>query len=63
MVVSQAFDCSICKDEHLAIAFFQRAVTFYKMTRQEYVTQYTHVIQDMSFTAHANQINCVCLKI
>lgn len=31
----QAFDSSICKDEHLAVAFFQRAVTFYKMTRQD----------------------------
>ncbi|TNM96131.1 hypothetical protein fugu_015792 [Takifugu bimaculatus] len=32
----KAFDSSICKDEHLAVAFFQRAITFYKMTRQEY---------------------------
>uniref|UniRef100_A0A3Q1CUY4 SH3 domain-containing protein n=1 Tax=Amphiprion ocellaris TaxID=80972 RepID=A0A3Q1CUY4_AMPOC len=26
----KAFDCSIRKDEHLAIAFFQRGITFYK---------------------------------
>ncbi|XP_018594070.1 neutrophil cytosol factor 2 isoform X2 [Scleropages formosus] len=26
----KAFDKSICKDEHLAIAFFQRGITFYK---------------------------------
>ncbi|XP_056868195.1 neutrophil cytosol factor 2 isoform X2 [Takifugu flavidus] len=31
----KAFDSSICKDEHLAVAFFQRAITFYKMTRYE----------------------------
>lgn len=33
--VSQAFDCSIRKDEHLAVAFFQRGMTFYKKKRQE----------------------------
>lgn len=33
--VSQAFDCSIRKDEHLAIAFFQRGITFYKKKRQD----------------------------
>ncbi|KAL4635459.1 neutrophil cytosol factor 2 isoform X1 [Arapaima gigas] len=26
----KAFDNSICKDEHLAVAFFQRGITFYK---------------------------------
>uniref|UniRef100_A0A3B5L686 Neutrophil cytosolic factor 2 n=1 Tax=Xiphophorus couchianus TaxID=32473 RepID=A0A3B5L686_9TELE len=26
----KAFDCSIRKDEHLAVAFFQRGITFYK---------------------------------
>ncbi|CAF98816.1 unnamed protein product, partial [Tetraodon nigroviridis] len=30
----KAFDSSISKDEHLAVAFFQRAITFYKMSRQ-----------------------------
>lgn len=30
----QAFDCSIRKDEHLAVAFFQRGITFYKKKRQ-----------------------------
>lgn len=33
--VSQAFDSSIRKDEHLAVAFFQRGLTFYKMQRQD----------------------------
>lgn len=36
-VVSQAFDCSIRKDEHLAVAFFQRGMTFYKKKRQDTV--------------------------
>lgn len=40
--VSQAFDSSIRKDEHLAVAFFQRAITFYKMTRQETPTTSTN---------------------
>ncbi|XP_067107864.1 neutrophil cytosol factor 2 [Osmerus mordax] len=31
----KAFDCSIRKDEHLAIAFFQRGITFYKNGRFE----------------------------
>lgn len=31
----QAFDCSIGKDEHLAVAFFQRGITFYRKKRQE----------------------------
>uniref|UniRef100_A0A3Q1AUB1 SH3 domain-containing protein n=1 Tax=Amphiprion ocellaris TaxID=80972 RepID=A0A3Q1AUB1_AMPOC len=31
----KAFDCSIRKDEHLAIAFFQRGITFYKKERQD----------------------------
>uniref|UniRef100_A0A669EIN8 Neutrophil cytosolic factor 2 n=1 Tax=Oreochromis niloticus TaxID=8128 RepID=A0A669EIN8_ORENI len=31
----KAFDCSIRKDEHLAIAFFQRGITFYKKKRYE----------------------------
>ncbi|MEQ2220308.1 hypothetical protein ILYODFUR_004101 [Ilyodon furcidens] len=31
----KAFDCSIRKDEHLAVAFFQRGVTFYKKERYE----------------------------
>ncbi|XP_077365174.1 neutrophil cytosol factor 2 isoform X2 [Festucalex cinctus] len=31
----KAFDSSICKDEHLAVAFFQRGITFYKMNRYE----------------------------
>ncbi|KAM6900770.1 neutrophil cytosol factor 2 [Xenentodon cancila] len=31
----KAFDCSIRKDEHLAIAFFQRGITFYKRKRYE----------------------------
>lgn len=33
-VISQAFDCSIRKDEHLAIAFFQRGIVSYKRKRQ-----------------------------
>lgn len=32
---TQAFDSSIRKDEHLAVAFFQRGLTFYKMKRQD----------------------------
>ncbi|XP_074477246.1 neutrophil cytosol factor 2 [Sebastes fasciatus] len=31
----KAFDCSIRKDEHLAVAFFQRGMTFYKKERYE----------------------------
>uniref|UniRef100_A0A3P9H313 Neutrophil cytosolic factor 2 n=1 Tax=Oryzias latipes TaxID=8090 RepID=A0A3P9H313_ORYLA len=31
----KAFDCSIGKDEHLAVAFFQRGITFYKKMRYE----------------------------
>ncbi|XP_028289921.1 neutrophil cytosol factor 2 isoform X2 [Gouania willdenowi] len=31
----KAFDASISKDEHLAIAFFQRGITFYKKERYE----------------------------
>ncbi|KAM3849511.1 neutrophil cytosol factor 2-like [Diretmus argenteus] len=31
----KAFDCSIGKDEHLAVAFFQRGITFYKKERFE----------------------------
>ncbi|XP_008299258.1 neutrophil cytosol factor 2 [Stegastes partitus] len=31
----KAFDCSIQKDEHLAIAFFQRGITFYRKQRYE----------------------------
>ncbi|XP_037550071.1 neutrophil cytosol factor 2 [Nematolebias whitei] len=31
----KAFDCSIRKDEHLAVAFFQRGITFYKKKRYE----------------------------
>uniref|UniRef100_A0A3P8SH38 Neutrophil cytosolic factor 2 n=1 Tax=Amphiprion percula TaxID=161767 RepID=A0A3P8SH38_AMPPE len=31
----KAFDCSIRKDEHLAIAFFQRGITFYRKERYE----------------------------
>ncbi|KAG7525324.1 neutrophil cytosol factor 2 [Solea senegalensis] len=31
----KAFDCSIRKDEHLAIAFFQRGITFYRKKRYE----------------------------
>nr|XP_057916898.1 neutrophil cytosol factor 2 [Doryrhamphus excisus] len=31
----KAFDCSISKDEHLAVAFFQRGITFYKKERFE----------------------------
>ncbi|XP_049421292.1 neutrophil cytosol factor 2 [Epinephelus fuscoguttatus] len=31
----KAFDCSIGKDEHLAVAFFQRGMTFYKKERYE----------------------------
>lgn len=31
----QAFDCSIRRDEHLAVAFFQRGITFYRKQRQE----------------------------
>uniref|UniRef100_A0A3B5LEN6 Neutrophil cytosolic factor 2 n=1 Tax=Xiphophorus couchianus TaxID=32473 RepID=A0A3B5LEN6_9TELE len=31
----KAFDCSIRKDEHLAVAFFQRGITFYKQKRYE----------------------------
>ncbi|XP_064187880.1 neutrophil cytosol factor 2 isoform X1 [Anguilla rostrata] len=31
----KAFDNSICKDEHLAVAFFQRGITFYKKLKFE----------------------------
>ncbi|XP_038160180.1 neutrophil cytosol factor 2 [Cyprinodon tularosa] len=31
----KAFDCSIRKDEHLAVAFFQRGITFFKKKRYE----------------------------
>ncbi|XP_059183269.1 neutrophil cytosol factor 2 [Centropristis striata] len=31
----KAFDCSIRKDEHLAVAFFQRGMTFYRKERYE----------------------------
>ncbi|XP_068603890.1 neutrophil cytosol factor 2 [Brachionichthys hirsutus] len=31
----KAFDCSIRKDEHLAVAFFQRGITFYRMERYD----------------------------
>ncbi|XP_068566164.1 neutrophil cytosol factor 2 [Cebidichthys violaceus] len=31
----KAFDCSIGKDEHLAVAFFQRGMTFYRKKRFE----------------------------
>uniref|UniRef100_A0A671TYF5 Neutrophil cytosolic factor 2 n=1 Tax=Sparus aurata TaxID=8175 RepID=A0A671TYF5_SPAAU len=31
----KAFDCSIRKDEHLAVAFFQRGITFYRKQRYE----------------------------
>ncbi|KAG9274078.1 neutrophil cytosol factor 2 [Astyanax mexicanus] len=31
----KAFDCSIRKDEHLAVAFFQRGITFYKKEKFE----------------------------
>ncbi|XP_054479007.1 neutrophil cytosol factor 2 [Anoplopoma fimbria] len=31
----KAFDCSIGKDEHLAVAFFQRGMTFYRKKRYE----------------------------
>ncbi|XP_031728272.1 neutrophil cytosol factor 2 [Anarrhichthys ocellatus] len=31
----KAFDCSIGKDEHLAVAFFQRGTTFYRKKRYE----------------------------
>ncbi|XP_078136586.1 neutrophil cytosol factor 2 [Sander vitreus] len=31
----KAFDCSIRKDEHLAVAFFQRGMTFYRKKRYE----------------------------
>uniref|UniRef100_UPI0037E88D45 neutrophil cytosol factor 2 n=1 Tax=Semicossyphus pulcher TaxID=241346 RepID=UPI0037E88D45 len=31
----KAFDCSIRKDEHLAVAFFQRGITFYRKERYE----------------------------
>uniref|UniRef100_A0A8C4NSS0 Neutrophil cytosolic factor 2 n=1 Tax=Dicentrarchus labrax TaxID=13489 RepID=A0A8C4NSS0_DICLA len=31
----KAFDCSIRKDEHLAVGFFQRGITFYKKQRYE----------------------------
>uniref|UniRef100_A0A3B3CHM4 Neutrophil cytosolic factor 2 n=1 Tax=Oryzias melastigma TaxID=30732 RepID=A0A3B3CHM4_ORYME len=31
----KAFDCSIRKDEHLAVAFFQRGITFYKKMRYD----------------------------
>ncbi|XP_068199998.1 neutrophil cytosol factor 2 [Antennarius striatus] len=31
----KAFDCSIGKDEHLAVAFFQRGITFYRTERYE----------------------------
>ncbi|XP_034562042.1 neutrophil cytosol factor 2 [Notolabrus celidotus] len=31
----KAFDCSIRKDEHLAVAFFQRGIAFYRKERYE----------------------------
>lgn len=33
--ITQALDSCIGKDEHLAVAFFQRGLTFYKKERQD----------------------------
>ncbi|RXM28352.1 Neutrophil cytosol factor 2 [Acipenser ruthenus] len=42
----KAFDNSICKDEHLAVAFFQRGITFYKKQK------YKEALRDFQKTFH-----------
>ncbi|KAM8731466.1 neutrophil cytosol factor 2 isoform 1-T1 [Acanthopagrus schlegelii] len=42
----KAFDCSIRKDEHLAVAFFQRGMTFYKKRRfEESLADFQHAFR------------------
>ncbi|XP_075899179.1 neutrophil cytosol factor 2 [Nelusetta ayraudi] len=49
----KAFDFSICKDEHLAVAFFQRGLTFYKMRRfEESLADFQHAFK----TLRGNQL-------
>uniref|UniRef100_A0A667XND2 Neutrophil cytosolic factor 2 n=1 Tax=Myripristis murdjan TaxID=586833 RepID=A0A667XND2_9TELE len=44
----KAFDCSIGKDDHLAIAFFQRGITFYKKERfEECVADFQHAFKEL----------------
>ncbi|XP_071780178.1 neutrophil cytosol factor 2 [Centroberyx gerrardi] len=44
----KAFDCSIGKDEHLAVAFFQRGITFYKKQRyEESVADFQHAFKEL----------------
>ncbi|MBN3270434.1 NCF2 factor, partial [Polyodon spathula] len=42
----KAFDNSICKDKHLAVAFFQRGITFYKKQK------YEEALRDFQKTFH-----------
>lgn len=49
----KAFDCSIRKDEHLAVAFFQRGITFYKKNRyEESLADFQHAFR----TLRGNQL-------
>ncbi|XP_076577520.1 neutrophil cytosol factor 2 [Chaetodon auriga] len=49
----KAFDCSIRKDEHLAVAFFQRGITFYKRERyEESLSDFQHAFR----TLRGNQL-------
>ncbi|CAL8293463.1 unnamed protein product [Lota lota] len=44
----KAFDRSIGKDEHLAVAFFQRGITFYKKERyEESLADFQHAFKDL----------------
>lgn len=44
----KAFDSSIRKDEHLAVAFFQRGLTFYKMQRfEESLADFQHAFKSL----------------
>nr|XP_040022871.1 neutrophil cytosol factor 2 [Gasterosteus aculeatus aculeatus] len=49
----KAFDCSIGKDEHLAVAFFQRGMTFYRKQRyEESLADFQHAFR----TLRGNQL-------
>ncbi|XP_041670244.1 neutrophil cytosol factor 2 isoform X2 [Cheilinus undulatus] len=49
----KAFDCSIGKDEHLAVAFFQRGITFYRTKRfEESLGDFKHAFK----TLRGNQL-------
>ncbi|XP_070784165.1 neutrophil cytosol factor 2 [Enoplosus armatus] len=49
----KAFDCSIRKDEHLAVAFFQRGITFYRKNRyEESLADFQHAFK----TLRGNQL-------